>query len=66
MISILELKKRLPKDFIDNLYGTYTPLTVDKILSGMLGERNTTLRVNNIKTTIQDLMRIWMRVLINL
>ncbi len=66
MISILELKKRLPKDFIDNLYETYTPLTVDKILSGMLGERNTTLRVNNIKTTIQDLMRIWMRVLINL
>ena len=66
MISILELKKRLPKDFIDNLYETYTPLTVDKILSGMLGERNTTLRVNNIKTTIQDLMRMWMRVLINL
>ena len=45
MISILELKNRLPKDFIDNLYETYTPLTVDKILSGMLGERNTTLRV---------------------
>ena len=58
MISILELKNRLPKDFIDNLYETYTPLTVDKILSGMLGERNTTLRVNNLKTTIQDLMRI--------
>ena len=57
MMSILELKKRLPKDFIDNLYETYSPLTVDKILSGMLGERNTTLRANNIKTTIQELMR---------
>lgn len=56
-MSILELKKRLPKDFIDNLYETYSPLTVDKILSGMLGERNTTLRANNIKTTIQELMR---------
>ena len=57
MMSILELKKRLPKDFIDNLYETYSPLTVDKILSGMLGERNSTLRANNIKTTIQELMR---------
>ena len=58
MMSILELKKRLPKDFIDNLYETYSPLTVDKILSGMLGERSTTLRANNIKTTIQELMKI--------
>lgn len=57
-MSILELKKRLPKDFIDNLYETYSPLTVDKILSGMLGERSTTLRANNIKTTIQELMKI--------
>ncbi len=57
MLSILDVKKRLPKEFIDELYNTYTPLTVDKILSGMLGNRNTTLRVNNLKYNIQDLMK---------
>lgn len=46
MLSILELKNRLPKEFIDELYTRFTPLTVDKILAGMLGDRNTTLRVN--------------------
>ena len=57
MLSILDLKKKLPKDFINELYEQYTPLTVDKILSGMLGNRNTTLRVNTIKYDKRDLMR---------
>ena len=57
MLSILDVKKRLPKEFIDELYNAYTPLTVDKILSGRLGNRNTTLRVNNLKYNIQDLMK---------
>lgn len=57
MISILDLKKRLPKDFVDILYEQYTPITVDKILSGMLGERYTTLRANTIKTSIQEVMK---------
>lgn len=57
MTSILELKRKLPKEFIEELYEQYTPVTVDKILAGMLGERNTTLRVNTIKYDIQKLMR---------
>ena len=57
MISILDVKNRLPKDFINELYNMYTPLTVDKILSGMIGSRNITLRVNSLKYNIQDLMR---------
>lgn len=57
MLSILELKRRLPQEFIKELYEQYTPVTVDKILSGMLGDRNTTLRVNNIKCNIQELMK---------
>lgn len=57
MLSILELKNRLPKDFIDELYTRFTPLTVDKILVGMLGDRNTTLRVNKIKCSIHELMK---------
>lgn len=57
MLSVLDVKRKLPKEFINELYEQYTPLTVDKILSGMIGDRNTTLRVNNINSNIQDLMR---------
>ena len=57
MLSILDLKRKLPKGFVDELYEQYTPITVDKILTGMLGERNTTLRVNTIKYNIQELMK---------
>ena len=56
MLSILDVKKKLPKDFITELYEQYTPITVDKILTGMLGNRYTTLRVNTIKFNIRDLM----------
>lgn len=58
MLSILEIKRKLPKDFIDKLYETYSPLTVDKILSGMSGKRNTTIRVNTLKTNVQEIMNI--------
>ena len=57
MLSIVDLKRKLPRDFVDELYEQYTPITVDKILTGMLGERNTTLRVNSIKYNIQELMK---------
>ena len=56
MLSVLEVKKRLPKEFVERLYENYTPLTVDKILSGMCGERNTTLRVNTLKSNVQAVM----------
>ena len=57
MLSIQEVKKRLPKEFVESLYEMFTPLTIDKIFSGMLDKRYTTLRVNTIKYNIQDLMR---------
>ena len=56
MLSVLEVKRKLPNIFVEKLYENYTPLTVDKILAGMSGERNTTLRVNNIKSDIQKVM----------
>lgn len=56
MLSVLEVKKKLPKEFVEKLYENYTPLTVDKILSGMSGERNTTLRVNTLKSDVQVVM----------
>lgn len=58
MLSVTEIKRKLPKDFIDSLYDIYTPVTVDRILSGMSGERNTTIRTNNIKSDIQEVMKI--------
>lgn len=57
MLSALEVKRKLPQDFINNLYEMFSPLTVDKILAGMSGERYTTLRVNTLKYDIQELMR---------
>jgi len=57
MLSVMEVKKRLPRDFIEELYSLHSPLVADKILAGMAGKRNTTLRVNILKYNIQDLMR---------
>src|SRR5574344_1986771 len=57
MLSISEVKRKLPEDFIDELYENYTPLTVDKILGGMANKRMTSLRVNTLKYTIQELMK---------
>ncbi len=57
MLSALEVKRKLPKAFVDNLYELFSPLTVDKILTGMSGERFTTLRVNTLKYDIQSLMK---------
>lgn len=57
MLSALDVKRKLPQAFVDNLYELFSPLTVDKILSGMAGERYTTLRVNTLKYDVQTLMR---------
>lgn len=57
MISVSEIKRRLPEKFIDELYEMYSPVTVDKILLGMTDDRYLTLRVNSIKYNIYDLMK---------
>lgn len=57
MLSVLEVKRKLPKKFVENLYNLFTPVTVDKILTGLNGKRNVTLRVNNLKYSIQELMK---------
>lgn len=57
MLSIKEMRNRLPKEFMDFLYEKYTPIKVDQILLGMTEERYTTLRVNTLKYNIQDLMK---------
>ena len=49
MLSIKEIKRRLPKDFLNEINEIYSPITVDKILKGMVGDRLLTLRVNSIK-----------------
>lgn len=58
MFSVLEVKRKLPQKFIDRLYENFTPLTVDKILAGMSGERSTTLRVNTLKCNVNEVMNI--------
>lgn len=56
MASIGDVKKRLPQEFLDNLYNEFTPGTADKILMGMATERLTSLRVNTIKYNVHELM----------
>lgn len=57
MISVNELRTKLPKDFIEELNTIYTSNYVDKILSGMTDKRYTSIRANTIKTSCADLMR---------
>lgn len=57
MVSITQIKNKLPEEFIDNLYEMFSPGTVDNILRGIAEKRFTTLRVNNLKYNIQDLMK---------
>lgn len=59
MLSINDIKRRLPQNFVDELYESFSPLTVDKILLGMTDDRYLTLRVNTLKYNIQDLMRLF-------
>ena len=57
MLSIKEMRNRLPKVFMEFLYEKYTPVKVDQILLGMTTDRYTTLRVNTLKYDIQNLMK---------
>lgn len=62
MLSINEIKRKLPNDFINDLYETYSELEVDNILTGMRENRLTTLRVNTLKYNIQDLMQLFKKI----
>ena len=57
MESIAKVKSKLPLDFITELNNTFTPRIADKILSGMLEKRYTTLRVNSIKYNVEELKK---------
>lgn len=53
MPSITEIKNKMPKEFVDNLYAMFSPGVVDNIFRGIAEKRLTTLRVNTIKYDIQ-------------
>ncbi|KGK87677.1 RsmB/NOP family class I SAM-dependent RNA methyltransferase [Clostridium sp. HMP27] len=48
---------KLSKEFLETLYNIYSPVTVDSILKSFIDGRKTTLRVNKLKTTINDVQR---------
>ena len=62
MPSITEIKNRMPKEFVDNLYTMFSPGVVDNIFRGIAEKRLTTLRVNTIKYDIQELMRYFKQI----
>ena len=57
MVSITQIKNRLPQEFVNNLYDMFSPVKVDDIFKGIAEKRFTTLRVNTLKYNIQDLMK---------
>ena len=57
MESVAKVKSKLPLDFITELNNSFNPRIVDKILSGMLEKRYTTLRVNSIKYNVEELKK---------
>ena len=59
MSSIIIAKSKLPIEFTQNLYKEYGNRVADKILTGMLEERYTTLRVNNLKANKEDIINIF-------
>lgn len=54
MISLAQIKSKLPLDFIENLYKIYNTRIADKILLGMGERRFTTLRVNTLKSNVEE------------
>lgn len=57
MASIGEVRRRIPNDFIESMNELFSPGTVDNILIGMMNNRLTTLRVNTLKSNIQEVMK---------
>jgi NOL1/NOP2/sun family putative RNA methylase len=56
MGSVGDVKRKLPDDFIDGLYSSFSSNIADKMLQGMASNRCTTLRVNSIRYNIHDLL----------
>lgn len=59
-VLYMEIKNaayKLSKEFLETLYNIYSPVTVDSILKSFIDGRKTTLRVNKLKTTINDVQR---------
>lgn len=57
--DIIKAKSKLPMDFINELYNNYSEKNADKILKGMCKERYTTLRVNTLKSTIDEVKKVF-------
>lgn len=56
MLSITEIKRKLPNDFIEEIEKEYSPMVVDKMLASMGEKRTVTIRVNRLKTNRLELM----------
>lgn len=56
MKSVGQVTKALPDDFVKKVYQLFTPGQADQILQAYAAERPVTMRVNTLKTTIQEVM----------
>jgi NOL1/NOP2/sun family putative RNA methylase len=54
--SVGEARRRLPREFIENLSSIFPQAVAERILRGMGAPRRTTLRVNSIRSNAAELM----------
>ena len=57
--DIIKAKSKLPMDFINEIYNNYSEKNADKILKGMCKERYTTLRVNTLKSSVDEVKKVF-------
>jgi NOL1/NOP2/sun family putative RNA methylase len=56
-VSVGEMRRRLPAEFIAGLYGMFPQAVAERMLKGMGGQRSTTFRVNTLKAGTADVIR---------
>ncbi|MCX7031050.1 MAG: RsmB/NOP family class I SAM-dependent RNA methyltransferase [Spirochaetes bacterium] len=55
--SVGEMRRRLPAEFIEGLYGLFPQAVAERILKGMGERRSTTFRANTLKAGSADIIR---------
>lgn len=57
--DVIKAKSKFPIDFINELYKEYSEKNADKILNGLCSRRYTTLRVNTLKSSIENVKKVF-------
>jgi NOL1/NOP2/sun family putative RNA methylase len=56
-VSIGEMRRRLPAEFVEGLYGLFSQSSAERVLKGMGERRSTTFRANALKAAGAEILR---------